>query len=130
MVVIDPIHKDGELVGFAKVTRDMTEQREANDAALESERRFRLLVAGRHRLRHLHARPGGTRHQLERRGRAHQGLRARTRSSASTSPASTRPRMPRRQSPRRALETARREGRYEAEGWRVRKDGSRSGPAS
>ncbi|WP_459617519.1 PAS domain S-box protein [Bordetella sp. 2513F-2] len=27
--------------------------------------------------------------------------------------------------PRRALETARREGRFEAEGWRVRKDGSR-----
>src|SRR3954466_11441412 len=27
--------------------------------------------------------------------------------------------------PERALETARREGRYEAEGWRVRKDGTR-----
>jgi PAS domain S-box-containing protein len=27
--------------------------------------------------------------------------------------------------PKRALETARREGKYEAEGWRVRKDGSR-----
>ena len=27
--------------------------------------------------------------------------------------------------PRTALETARREGRYEAEGWRVRKDGTR-----
>ncbi|HEU5068299.1 MAG TPA: PAS domain S-box protein, partial [Sphingomicrobium sp.] len=28
MVVIDPIIDDGKLVGFAKVTRDMTEQRE------------------------------------------------------------------------------------------------------
>jgi len=28
-VVIDPIHEDGELVGFAKITRDMTERREA-----------------------------------------------------------------------------------------------------
>src|ERR1700722_10102914 len=27
MVVIDPIHRDGKLIGFAKVTRDMTEQR-------------------------------------------------------------------------------------------------------
>jgi PAS domain S-box-containing protein len=29
MVVIDPIYKDGKLVGFAKITRDLTERREA-----------------------------------------------------------------------------------------------------
>ena len=29
LVVIDPIRQAGELVGFAKITRDMTEQREA-----------------------------------------------------------------------------------------------------
>lgn len=29
LVVIDPIHEDGRLVGYAKVTRDMTERREA-----------------------------------------------------------------------------------------------------
>ena len=74
MVVIDPIRQDGKLIGFAKITRDMTEQREAQLAALESERRFRLLVAGRDRLRHLHAQPGRTRDQLERGCRAHQGL--------------------------------------------------------
>ena len=28
-VVIDPIHEDGKLVGFAKITRDITERREA-----------------------------------------------------------------------------------------------------
>jgi PAS domain S-box-containing protein len=28
-VIIDPIHEDGKLVGFAKVTRDITERREA-----------------------------------------------------------------------------------------------------
>src|ERR1700755_2367007 len=28
-VVIDPIYEDGQLVGFAKITRDMTERREA-----------------------------------------------------------------------------------------------------
>ena len=45
MAVIDAIRdEDGELVGFAKITRDMTEHREAQQAALESERRFRLLV--------------------------------------------------------------------------------------
>jgi len=36
----------GKLIGFAKVTRDMTAQREAQQAVLESERRFRLLVDG------------------------------------------------------------------------------------
>jgi PAS domain S-box-containing protein len=46
MVVIDPIHHDGKLIGFAKITRDVTERREAQLAALESERRFRLLVQG------------------------------------------------------------------------------------
>jgi PAS domain S-box-containing protein len=30
MVVIDPIQEDGELIGFAKITRDMTEHREAH----------------------------------------------------------------------------------------------------
>ena len=28
-VVIDPIHEDGKLIGFAKITRDITERREA-----------------------------------------------------------------------------------------------------
>src|SRR3982750_4049799 len=45
-VVVDPIRQGDKLVGFAKITRDMTESREANLAALESERRFRLLVQG------------------------------------------------------------------------------------
>ena len=45
-VVVDPIRQGDKLVGFAKITRDMTESRAANMAALESERRFRLLVQG------------------------------------------------------------------------------------
>ena len=46
MVVIDPAVEDGMLVGFAKITRDMTEHRATQLAALEGERQFRLLVQG------------------------------------------------------------------------------------
>ena len=46
-VVIDPvIDADGKLIGFAKVTRDITDKRQAERALLESEQRFRLLVQG------------------------------------------------------------------------------------
>ncbi|MDB5423464.1 MAG: sensor hybrid histidine kinase [Phenylobacterium sp.] len=46
-VVIDPIRTSaGELVGFAKVTRDLTERRAAEETLRQSERQFALLVQG------------------------------------------------------------------------------------
>lgn len=46
-VLIDPIRTPGgELVGYAKVTRDLTERRRAEAKIRESEQQFRLLVQG------------------------------------------------------------------------------------
>ena len=123
-VVIDPIRQDGTLVGFAKITRDVTAQHEAQAAALQSERRFRLLVQNVidyaiYMLdtdgRITNWNPGAERIK----GYSASDVLGRHFSLFYT------PEEIQAGTPVRALETARREGRYEAESWRLRKDGSR-----
>jgi len=43
-VVVDPVFDDGKLVGFAKVTRDVTERMEAEAALVESEKLARGVI--------------------------------------------------------------------------------------
>jgi PAS domain S-box-containing protein len=124
MVVIDAIHHDGNLVGFAKITRDMTEQRKAQLAALESERRFRLLVEGVTDYAIYMLSPDGEVTNWNAGAERIKGYVASEIVGAHFSRFYA-PEDIEAGIPQKALETARRKGRYEAEGWRCRKDGSR-----
>jgi PAS domain S-box-containing protein len=123
--IVDPLYDDdGELIGFAKVTRDISDRLAARETLRQSEERFRLLVQsvtdyaiymldphgvvtnwnqGAARLK------GFQEHEIV--GRHFSTFYSEDDRLAGK--------------PERALDIAAREGRYEQEGWRVRKDGSR-----
>ncbi|WP_201305918.1 hybrid sensor histidine kinase/response regulator [Roseomonas harenae] len=124
MVVIDPIRRNGQLIGFAKITRDMTEAREAQLKALESERRFRLLVQGVVDYAIYMLSPEGYVTNWNAGAERIKGYGAEEIVGEHFSRFYTAEDREARV-PWMALETARREGRYEAEGWRQRKDGTR-----
>ncbi|WP_407935842.1 PAS domain S-box protein [Cupriavidus necator] len=114
---------DGTLIGFGKVTRDMTEQRRTAEALRQSEETLRLLVEGVKDYAIFLLDPTG--HIISWNSGAsyikgyrrdeiigrHFSLFYPAEDVASGKPA-------------RHLERARRAGRVEDEGWRVRKDGS------
>ena len=126
---IDPLNDpQGKLIGFAEITRNVTARREAKATLLASEAPLSAARRGGRRLCDISA--GGRWHDryLEPRRRAGEGLYPRRSRSAVISRFFTRPRTapPAFRSAR--LRPPASEGRFEAEGWRVRKDGSGSGP--
>ncbi|WP_332812331.1 hybrid sensor histidine kinase/response regulator [Sphingomonas sp.] len=124
-VVIDPVfNEDGELVGFAKVTRDISDKKAAEQALFQSEQRFRMLVQGVRDYAIYMLDPTGLITNWNAGAEAIKGYRADeivgqhfSRFYTEEDRASG--------EPQRALQTAVSEGKYEKEAWRVRKDGTR-----
>ncbi|AET93694.1 PAS/PAC sensor hybrid histidine kinase (plasmid) [Burkholderia sp. YI23] len=124
VVITALVDEHGRLLGFGKIVRDMTDKRIAHEAVVESEQRFRMLVNGVTDYAIFMLSPEGIVTNWNAGARRIKGYqsdeiigshfsRFYTREDAAAG------------LPQRGLSIAAREGRFEAEGWRVRKDGKR-----
>jgi PAS domain S-box-containing protein len=123
-VTITAVHDDaGQLAGYAKVTRDMTERRAYEEELRASEERFRLLVEGVRDYAIFMLDPDGIVRSWNAGAQAIKGYEAREIIGRSMTTFYT-PQDQQEGKPAAELATARAKGRVEDDGWRVRKDGS------
>ena len=123
-VIIDPVRADdGTLLGFAKITRDITKQREQQAALYESEQRFRLLVQGVRDAAIYMLDTDGRITNWNAGAELIKGYRAEEVVGQHFSRFYTEEDRAAGE-PKKALKTALNEGKYEREAWRVRKNGS------
>jgi PAS domain S-box-containing protein len=122
-VVIDPIFEKRKLIGFAKITRDITERQNALSELSKSESQFKVLVGGVTDYALYMLDPTGVVSNWNAGGERIKGYSAAeivgqhfSRFYTPTDRAAGKP--------ARALKIAVDTGHYEEDGWRVRKDGS------
>jgi len=125
LVTVTALHgPHGLLAGFGVVLRDDSEHKRVHDAVVQSERQFRLLVQGVTDYALFMLSPDGYVTNWNEGARRIKGYEAREIIGSHFSRFYT-PEDAKAGIPTRGLERARRDGRFEAEGWRVRRDGSR-----
>ncbi len=115
---------EGAVIGFAKVTRDLTARKEAQDALHRSEQTFQLLVESIQDCAIFMLDPDGRVASWNAVAERINGYRANEIMGEHFSTFYP-PDDVAQGKPQWALEIAEREGRHEDEGWRVRKDGTR-----
>ncbi len=124
-VVIDPIRDpSGELIGFAKITRDLTERKKAEDALASSEQQFRMLVQGVSDYAIYMLDPAGRVSNWNPGAQRIKGYAPEEIVGSHFSRFYT-PEDVATGEPAKGLATAARVGRFEKEAWRLRKDGTR-----
>ena len=123
-VIIDPIRApSGELVGFAKVTRDLTERRAVEQSLRASQEQFRLLVQGVTDYAIYMLNPSGEISSWNAGAERIKGYTAQEALGTHFSRFYTAHDQAAGE-PQRALAIAAKDGRFEKEGQRVRKDGT------
>jgi PAS domain S-box-containing protein len=122
--IIDAIYDDGDLIGFAKITRDLTERREAEEELRRSEELFRRLVEGVSDYAIYMLDPSGIVSNWNAGAQRIKGYGPDEIIGQHFSIFYT-DEDRNHGEPARSLVIAEREGRFEAEAWRQRKDGTR-----